>query len=322
VLARILGEVFPEEEVAVVRGGVEVAQNLLALPFDHVFFTGSIPVGKIVMGAAAKTLASVTLELGGKSPTLVDETAELPLAVERILWAKFVNAGQTCVAPDYVWIHASRLQEFLVQARGVLDRFYGPDEKARRESPDLSRIVNDRNFVRLASALDESVAAGAKVEAGGVRDADERYIAPTLLSAVTWEMPIMREEIFGPILPILTYRDLDEVYATLRARDKPLALYVFTRDSRRAWEVIRNTTAGGTVVNNAVIHAGNTYLPFGGVGASGMGNYHGEHGFRTLSHERAVLVQGPFRLLRYTFPPYGKRKQTLVDTAIRLLSRY
>ncbi|HYV98063.1 MAG TPA: aldehyde dehydrogenase family protein [Gemmatimonadaceae bacterium] len=320
-VARVLRGVFPEEEVAVVQGGVDAARSLLALPFDHVFFTGSIPVGKVVMEAAAKTLASVTLELGGKSPAIIDESANVPLAARRVLWAKFINAGQTCVAPDYVWVHESRAVAFRHAALDVLREFYGADEVSRRASPDLSRIINARNFVRLKAAHDGSVAMGAAVDAGGVFDESERYIAPTILSGVTWDMPIMRDEIFGPILPVLTYRRIEDVFDELSNMYKPLALYVFSGTKQRALDIVRNTSAGGTVVNNAVIHAGNSHLPFGGVGASGIGNYHGEFGFRTFSHERAVLVQGPWRLLDTTYPPYGKAKEGLIRAAIKVFSR-
>lgn len=320
VLSRIIASAFPEDEVAVVQGGVETSTALLALPFDHVFFTGSIPVGKIIMTAAAKNLASVTLELGGKSPAIVTESANIELSTKRVLWAKFINAGQTCVAPDYVWIHESRLAEFLEATRAVLTTFFGDTAEARQTTPDLARIINAKNFTRLKTALEGSVAQGAKVDSGGQSAEAERYIAPTVLSNVTWDMPIMSDEIFGPILPVMTYKRLEDVYATLADMKKPLALYIFTRSNDQAMDIIRNTTSGGTVVNNAVIHAGNSSLPFGGVGASGMGNYHGEFGFRTLSHERAVLVQGPWRILRHSFPPYSNAKKTLVDIVIRLFS--
>ena len=319
--ADLVAAVFPPEEVTVVEGGIDVAKAVLALPFDHIFFTGSIPVGKIVMAAAAEHLSSVTLELGGKSPTIIDETANLDLAAQRVVWAKFINGGQTCVAPDYVWIHESRATAFVDAARRALTQFYGATEDARQQTPDLARIIDDRNFTRLKAMLDTSVAEGATLEEGGRCVAAERYISPTILGKVTWDMAVMRDEIFGPILPVLTYRSLDDVYERLRNENKPLALYIFTGDNRRANDIVHNTTAGGTVVNNAVIHAASSYLPFGGVGASGMGNYHGEFGFRTLSHERAVLTQGPFRLLRHAFPPYSATKQRALDFLIRLLAR-
>ena len=320
-IADLIATVFPPAEVTVVQGGVDVATAVLALPFDHVFFTGSIPVGKIVMGAAAKTLASVTLELGGKSPTIVDETADIELAAQRIMWAKFINGGQTCVAPDYVWIHESRADAFIDAARRTLTQFYGESEDARQRTPDLARIINDKNFTRLKAMLDTSVSQGATIEVGGRSVEADRYISPTILRNVTWEMAVMSDEIFGPILPVLTYRSLDEIYTRLQDANKPLALYVFTGDRARAVDIINNTTAGGTVVNNAVIQAASSYVPFGGVGASGIGNYHGEFGFRTLSHERAVLMQGPFRILRHTFPPYGMAKRRLIDLIIHLFAR-
>ncbi len=320
-MAELLAEAFEPDEVSVIQGGVEVAQALLALPVDHVFFTGSLPVGRAVMQAAARHPRPVTLELGGKSPAIVDATADLRLAAQRIGWAKFINAGQTCVAPDYVLVHEEVQAQFIAELRSTLERFYGADEAARQASPDLSRIINDRNVQRLEQMIQGSVAMGARVETGGIVRHDERYIAPTVLSGVTWDMPVMADEIFGPILPVLRFRALDAVYEQLRRLPRPLALYIFTGSNRAAMDIVRNTSAGGTVVNNAVIHAGSSYLPFGGVGASGIGSYHGEYGFRELSHERAVLIQGPFRILRHTFPPYGAARQTLLDLVLRFFSR-
>lgn len=318
-LKRFVAELFDASEVAVVEGGAEAAEGLLALPFDHVFFTGGTRIGRTVMAAASRHLASVTLELGGKSPTIVDETADVRAAAERVVWGKFVNAGQTCVAPDYVLVHASRAAAFVAEAKRALDARYGPAGAARAATGDYCRIVDDGHFARLAGILDRSVAAGAVVEAGGERERTERYLAPTILSGVTFDSPVMEEEIFGPILPVLAYTDLDAALERLRALGKPLALYVFSRSKAAVEHVLANTTAGGTAVNATLMHYGNPYLPFGGVGASGHGSYHGVHGFRAFSHERAVLRQREPSLARFLFPPYRGLLHAIGRRFLRLL---
>lgn len=317
---RLLAELFEENEVAVFEGSAAVSDALLELPFDHIFFTGSPRIGKTVMAAAAKHLATVTLELGGKSPVIIDETADIRKAAERTVWGKFLNAGQTCVAPDYLLIHESRLAEFVSEAKSVIAERFGPTEEARRASPDLCRLVSVGHAQGLSKALAKSVRLGAKVEIGGLCDEAERYLAPTLLSGVAEDSPIMQEEIFGPILPIMTFRSLDEAVRVVRSKDKPLALYVFSRDERAVERVLRDTTAGGTCVNSAIIHLANPELPFGGVGNSGMGNYHGYFGFRALSHERAVLRQGRLDVLRFFYPPYTAKTRKLIGLALDYLT--
>lgn len=318
-LARLVADVFDASEVAVVEGGAAEAEALLALPFDHVFFTGGTRVAKLVMAAAARHLASITLELGGKSPAIVDETANLRAAAERIVWGKFWNAGQTCVAPDYVLVHERCAEAFLGEVRRALSAFYGADDTARERTPDLCRIVDDAHFERLADVLARTVAAGAVIEAGGQADAAQRYLAPTVLSGVTLAHPVMEEEIFGPILPILTWTDADEAMSRIRPLGKPLALYVFSCRPAFVEHVLAHTTAGGTAVNTTMLHYASPYLPFGGVGASGMGSYHGEYGFRALSHERAVLRQRWPSLVRFFFPPYDGPLPRLAKRALRLL---
>jgi len=319
-LAELLGKVFSEDEVAVVEGGPAETQRLLALPFDHFFFTGSTRVGRIVAEAAARHLASTTLELGGKSPAVVDDSADLPTTANRLVWGKFVNAGQTCIAPDYVFVSEQRRDALVGELRRSIAAMYGADEAARRKSPDLCRVINTRNFDRLKKLLDDTVHQGAKVEVGGDSDAGERYISPTVLSNVAADAPIMSEEIFGPILPILTYKQLDDVPPQITARDKPLALYVFAQDQRAIDTVIDNTTAGGTCINNAVIHFANSHLPFGGVGPSGLGSYHGFHGFKAFSHERAVLQQGRMDMLKSVYPPYGPKVTRMVKWMFKLFA--
>ncbi|KAB8144438.1 aldehyde dehydrogenase family protein [Chloroflexia bacterium SDU3-3] len=308
VLSRIIAEAFSQREVALVGGDVSAADALLRLPFDHFFFTGSTAVGKKVMQAAAQHMASVTLELGGKSPAIIDQTADLQLAAERVVWGKLINAGQTCVAPDYALVHESRYAAFLDVARATVARFYGRSAQARMQTAELPQIIDERAFERLVRMLRASCERGARVVLGGGHDAATRIIEPTLLADVAPDSPIMAEEIFGPILPVLPYRSLDDALALVNAREKPLALYIFSQSERAVEQVLRRTTAGGTVVNGTVVHLANPHLPFGGVGASGLGSYHGEHGFRAFSHERAVLRQSRRSFLPMFYPPYTARK--------------
>lgn len=319
-IAAFLRDLFPPEEVAVFEGDHRVSDALLELPFDHIFFTGSPRIGSKVMVAAAKHLASVTLELGGKSPVIVDRSADIKKAAERVLWGKFVNAGQTCVAPDYMLIHEDRLAAFLTEARRVLAARFGSTDAEQQASANFCRLVSDDHHRGLHRMLEAAVAAGAKVEMGGVSVPAERYMAPTLLTGVTEDSPIMQEEIFGPILPILTFRDLDDALRLVRSKPKPLALYVFSGDNAATEKVLAGTTAGGTTVNATLIHLANGNLPFGGVGSSGMGNYHGFFGFRQCSHERAVLVQGIFDSIKLFYPPYTDRVKQVIRMAIRWLA--
>ncbi|MBI4386233.1 MAG: aldehyde dehydrogenase family protein [Elusimicrobia bacterium] len=319
-IRRFIADLFPSDEVAVFEGSAAVSDALLELPFDHIFFTGSPRIGRTIMAAASKHLTTLTLELGGKSPVIIDETADIRKAAERTVWGKFLNAGQTCVAPDYLLIHESRLEDFLSQAKKIVAERFGGTEDARRASPDFCRLVSLGHQQGLSRVLEESLRHGAKVEIGGIGKADERYLAPTLLSNIREDSPIMKEEIFGPILPIIAYKNLEEVFRIIRSKEKPLALYVFSQSEENIERVLRNTTAGGTCVNTMIVHLANPDLPFGGVGASGMGNYHGYHGFRALSHERAVLRQGWIDTLRFFYPPYTAWVRRLIRLATKYLT--
>lgn len=321
-LKKLFADVFADDEVAVIEGDHTVADALLEYAFDHIFFTGSPNVGKKIMMAAAKHLTPVTLELGGKSPVIIDETADVKKAASRILWGKFINAGQTCVAPDYLLIHESKAKAFVEEAKKVVASRYGADAAAQSKSSDYCRLVSEQHRQGLQRVLEESVQQGAKIEFGGAQsvNGDPRFFSPTLLTNVTPETAIMREEIFGPILPVLTYRSLDEALGLVQSKDKPLALYVFSNERGRVEEVLKNTTAGGSCVNNLAVHLANPNLPFGGVGTSGMGNYHGFFGFKTFSHERAVLHQGPIDVLRFFYPPYTPRLKKMVKFLTKHLS--
>ena len=312
VIAAILSEAFSKGEVAAIGGEVETAEMLLKLPFDHMFFTGSTRIGKVVMRAAAEHLSGVTLELGGKSPAIVDESADVARAASRIAWGKFVNAGQTCVAPDYVLVHESVEREFIDSSVEHIARMYGATEEDRLRTPDFARMIDGGHFARIGALLEATVRGGAQVEIGGKAVADERYISPTILSKVTFDSPIMSEEIFGPVLPVISYRSLDDVLAQINLRPKPLALYAFSRKRSVVERVLRGTSAGGTLVNDTLLHLANPYLPFGGIGESGVGNYHGIYGFRTFSHERAVMRQTRASLAPLLAPPYGKTARIML----------
>ena len=317
-LAELLADVFPRDEVAVLQGGGDLGDRLLELPFDHICFTGSQTVGRKVMAAAARHLASVTLELGGKSPALVDGTADLTTAARRIAWGKFVNAGQTCVAPDYALVPRGSVDAFTNALSAVIRRSYGNTAAERQDSPDLARIIDDKAHARLVDALDRSVAAGARVVIGGDHDRDSRYIAPTVLVDVKPDMAIMADEIFGPILPVVAYDEPSDAIYFIQARDKPLALYLFCDDPARVRHVLASTSAGGTVINNCLIHLANPGLPFGGVGASGQGNYHGRWGFETFSHARAVMHQSSPALIALFAPPYETTVSRLAKKVLRV----
>ena len=315
-MARIVAEVFPADEVALFEGSQPTSQALLQLPFDHIFFTGSPAVGKLVMAAAAQHLASVTLELGGKSPTIVDESANLTLAAETLMWGKFLNNGQTCVAPDHVYVHASVRAAFVTACREVLQRRYGADAAAQQASPDLTRVVNQRHTQRLAGLLADALQRGAVVHTGGQVDQAQCYIAPTLIEQIPAGAAILTEEIFGPLLPIIEYQQLDQVIAAINAAPKPLALYLWSTRQASIDQVLRQTSSGGACVNHCVAHFVHGNLPFGGVNNSGMGSAHGEYGFKTFSHERAVLRASPLMLIKLFFPPYTQGRLRLIRLVV------
>ena len=288
-ICKVVREVFTEDEVAIFEGEAEVSQALLALPFDHVFFTGSPTIGKYVMGAAAKNLTSVTLELGGKSPTIIDETANLKLAATNVMWAKFANAGQTCIAPDYVFVHENVKDAWLACCREQLIKAYGTTLDAQKSSPHLAHIVNERHTARIKALLDDAQAQGARTITGGGSSEEECFIQPTLLDQVSPTSRIMEEEIFGPLLPVLGYKNLDEVIAHINEGPKPLALYIYSRNNAHIDKVLTQTVSGGACVNHALVQFLQGNLPFGGINNSGIGNAHGHYGFKAFSHERGVV---------------------------------
>ncbi|MCY7979855.1 aldehyde dehydrogenase family protein [Bacillus inaquosorum] len=290
IAAKVIRDAFDEKEVAIFEGEVEVATELLDQPFDHIFFTGSTNVGKIVMTAAAKHLASVTLELGGKSPTIIDSEYDLMDAAKKIAVGKFVNAGQTCIAPDYLFIKKDVQDRFAGILQTIVNAGFMEDD----HNPDRSKftqIVNDRNFNRVKDLFDDAIEKGAEVVFGGVFDASDRTISPTVLKNVTPDMKIMQEEIFAPILPMMNYEDIDDVIDYVNDRDKPLALYVFSHNQDLIDNVLQHTTSGNAAINDVVVHFSDVNLPFGGVNTSGIGSYHGVYGFKEFSHEKGVFIQ-------------------------------
>jgi aldehyde dehydrogenase (NAD+) len=317
VIADIVGEALPEDLVRVVQGGVEVSTQLLEQPFDHIFFTGSPRVGKIVMAAAAKHLASVTLELGGKSPVIVGPGADLKKAAKMIAWGKFANAGQTCIAPDHVFVAKQIEAPFLAELKAAIAKMYGKTEEAQHASRDLARIINPDHFARLTEMIAEAEAEGARPLTGGASKPESRYIAPTVMMGTDPSMKLEQEEIFGPVLPVIPFTDPDEVLARIEAGPKPLALYIFERDRSLIDRLRRASTSGAVGINIALAHYLHPNLPFGGIGNSGLGAAHGHYGFLAFSHERAVL-ENRFAPLGMLMPPYrGARIAKLAQKFLR-----
>lgn len=299
IITEMITEIFPKEYICSVEGGIETNTSLINGAFDYIFFTGSAQVGRIVMEAAAKNLIPVTLELGGKSPVIVDESADIKVAAQRIIWGKTINVGQTCVAPDYVVVDERIKNEFIEELKTQIENFYGKDAI---KSKDYGRIVNDRHFQRLKNILDRECD---KIIYGGKVDRENRYIEPTLIEA-SWEGAAMKDEIFGPILPIIGYKNLDEVVKRIKKLPKPLALYLFTENQNIEEKVLEEVSSGGACINDTITHLANPELPFGGVGSSGMGAYHGKESFITFSHRRSVVRKTTKINIPIIFPPFNK----------------
>ncbi|MGB3651725.1 MAG: aldehyde dehydrogenase [Rivularia sp. (in: cyanobacteria)] len=305
-VAEIFDKYFERSYLAVIEGGVETSQQLLAEKFDHIFFTGGTAVGKIVMEAAAKQLTPVTLELGGKSPCIVDNDIDLKIAARRITWGKFFNAGQSCLAPDYLLVDRKIKNNLLDEIKICLQEFYG-DNPAK--SPDYARIINQKQFDRLVSYLKDLE--DGKIIIGGETTSEERYIAPTLIDRVSWEDTVMQQEIFGPILPVIEFTEIAEAINIINSQPKPLALYLFSQNQNLQKRIIKETSFGGGCINHTIIHYAVPSLPFGGIGNSGIGSYHGKAGFDTFSHYKSV-VKKPFLLdVKLLYPPY-KNKLSLL----------
>lgn len=300
-LAKVINSNFEDGFLTVVEGAADTTQEILNEPLDYIFFTGSTRVGKIIMKEAAKQLTPLTLELGGKSPAIVHSDSDVPVAAKRIAWGKFINAGQTCVAPDYIYVHEDLEESLLTYLTEEITNFYGENPK---NSADFARIINEKHFSRLKGYLDNGT-----IVTGGQTDESENYIAPTVLSNIGWEDKVMQEEIFGPILPVMTYKELSEAMTAIRNKPTPLSLYIFTDDEHIQEKIINELPFGGGCINDTIAHLGNLNLPFGGLGMSGFGNYHGQSSFEIFSHQKSIMEKPiwPDNPMRYA--PYpGKLK--------------
>ncbi len=324
-LESLIAEVFPQNEVAVVLGaGAELGDQLLSLPFDHVFFTGSPKVGAHVAELAAKVHASVTLELGGKSPVIVLDDVKINDAAKKIAWGKCLNAGQTCIAPDYLLCPAKLVQPLAEAISQEIRKMYGATEDIRRSCENFVHIVDHHAVERHQALINEALTKGATAVIGGTFaeiDVQNRYTPATVLTGVTADMKIMESEIFGPILPIIAYDSLDEAIQFVQARPKPLALYVFGNSESKINEVIKRTTSGSTCVNHCILQIENLSVPFGGVGMSGTGNYHGFYGFKSFSHERNIMEQGAFDAMNFLYPPYHQDNEKSLRARIQRIAK-
>ncbi len=317
IVKEVLSKVFAPNEVAVIEGDYTVSTELLKLKFDHIHFTGSPAVGKVVMHAAADHLTSVTLELGGKSPVIIDETANIDAAAKKITWGKLINCGQTCIAPDYILVHESKKDEFISKLSSNIRKVFGENPQ---KSNDISHIINNRHFNRIKNLLTDAVSHGAKVELGGQTDESDNYFSPTILSNVALDSKVMEEEIFGPILPVIAYKNESEVLNLINGKEKPLALYIFSSKGSKQDFWLNNTSAGGTCINDNLVHISQPNLPFGGVNNSGIGKSFGHFGFKEFSNERAVLkALHSGSVVTPLWQPYGKLAKTVTDFMIKYL---
>lgn len=309
IIEKIIKCCYHEAYVTVVQGGRKENEMLFAQPFDYIFFTGSVTVGKIVMEAAAKNLTPISLELGGKSPCIVDKTANIELAARRIVWGKFLNAGQTCVAPDYLYVDRKVKDELIQKMKKYILRFYGKDASTNEDFP---RIISEKHYRRLLGLTKDC-----HIAYGGQSNDETLQIAPTVLDQVTWESAVMEEEIFGPILPILEFDHLKDVIADINRHPKPLALYYFTTSKKNEQQIIKNISYGGGCINDTIMHLASSHLPFGGVGNSGMGSYHGKESFHTFSHKKSVLKKTNLIDMPFRYPPYTKQKFDLIKKVLK-----
>ena len=303
VIAKLVKELFPEKYVAVITGGREENEALLNEKFDYIFFTGSVSVGRYVMEKASRHLTPVTLELGGKSPCIVDETADIGLAAKRIVWGKFLNCGQTCVAPDYILVQKSVKEKLVKQIEKYIKRMYG---KNACGNPEYPRMINEKHYERVLGLMKD-----AHIVCGGGSRSESLQIEPTVLDDVTWDSPVMQEEIFGPVLPVLTFYDLKEAAEQVNARPRPLALYLFARDKKREDYILKNVSYGGGCINDTVVHLATPHMPFGGVGSSGMGGYHGKASFDTFTHEKSIMKKSGIIDIPVRYAPFKNKLDIL-----------
>ncbi|MGG3801710.1 aldehyde dehydrogenase [Metabacillus fastidiosus] len=310
IIKKIIDEIFPSHYVQVVEGEKELVQELIHAPFDYIFFTGSVEVGKLVMRAASDRLTPISLELGGKSPVIIDRTANLDVAAKRLVWGKFTNTGQSCTAPDYVYVHEQVYDEFLQKVTSTLKDFFGEDAA---QSPDFGRIINVRHFDRIASILEQDAS---KITVGGTLNREELSIEPTILEHISWQDAVMQDELFAPILPLLKYSQLPEAIEAIRKIPKPLATYLFSEDNQTVDYFLAELHFGGGCINDTMTHVGNVHLPFGGIGHSGLNVYHGKASFESFTHPKSILKRSSKLASNLSFPPY-KQKVKLVRKIIK-----
>jgi len=316
-MVKMAAELFKENEVSFIEGDASTAKALLEKPFNHIFFTGSPKIGSFVMEKAAKHLSSVTLELGGKSPTIVDETANLKDAAKKISWGKFLNSGQICLAPDYLIVHESVKDKLLSNIKAITLEQFGGVDGFIQSSKDYSRIVNKHHHSRLSKLLQEAIAEGAELFIGGVIDDESSYISPTILTNVDENSLVMTEEIFGPILPVITYNKLSEVTDFINKKPKPLGLYIFSKRTKNIDFILENTSAGGTTINDTILHYMQLNLPFGGVNTSGFGRTHGYAGYKAFSNQRSILKQSRLSPMKLLYPPYTPRVKWFIKLVLK-----
>jgi len=317
-LENLLKDVFQENEVAIINGDYNVSTELLKLKFNHIHFTGSPAVGKIIMRAAAEHLSSCTLELGGKSPGIIDKTANLKDAASKIVWGKYLNEGQTCIAPDYILLEESIKTEFIQLVKDEIAKKYGKDSESIKTANNLCRIVNEKQFNRLKNLTENAISNNAKVEFGNQYNEKDNYICPTILTNISLDDEIMQEEIFGPIMPIITFNNLDEAISLINSKEKPLSLYIFSKSTKNIDRVLNETSSGGVCVNEVLLHILNPNLPFGGINNSGIGKSHGKWGFIDFSNEKAVLKQHfTFSASKLLYPPYTKWTKKIIDLTMK-----
>lgn len=308
-LKKMIEETFPPEYITVVEGGRKENSLLLEERFDYIFFTGSPAVGKTVMEKASAYLTPVTLELGGKSPCIVDETADIKMAAKRIVFGKFINCGQTCVAPDYVLVHKKKKEELIKNLIQWIKKFWGENPL---ENPDYPKMITEKHFLRVSALMDEG-----RIRLGGEVSKEKMQITPTIIDMVKWEYKIMGEEIFGPVLPVLEYEDTEEMLTLLKEKEKPLALYLFTGSRKKKENILSTLSFGGGCVNDTLMHLATPYMGFGGVGSSGMGSYHGRDGFETFSHRKNILHRGVFPDLSVRYPVYSEKKEEFIQKFLK-----
>ena len=316
-MSRMTSGLFEENEVSFIEGDGSVAAALLEKPFHHIFFTGSPKIGRIVMEKAAKHLSTVTLELGGKSPTIVDKTANLKDAAKKISWGKFLNCGQICLAPDYLLVHESVKEKLLLNLKAISSKQFGGENRSPKESKDYSRIVNNKHYSRLNSLIEKSTLGGAQLFMGGESDSASNYIAPTILTNIEKDSPIMSEEIFGPILPVITFKKLKEATDFINEQPKPLGLYIFSKKTKNIDFILDNTSAGGTCINDTILHYMHLNLPFGGINTSGFGRARGLAGFEAFSNQRSIMKQSLLSPMKLLYPPYTRKVKRFIKLALK-----